>query len=119
MLAIYRNFKSTGAPCKYYYIYMELLLYKAIPFHCSSTALPLTFHTSSELDMVDHAYNPSAQETETEKPQDYEIKARLGLNSHLKASLDYIEKVIKRKEDKNIFSLTGKKLRRMLLFLNI
>lgn len=69
---------------------MELLLYIAVLFHCSSTALPLTFYTSSELDMVDHACNPSTQEAETEKPRDYEIKASLGLNSHLKASLDYI-----------------------------
>lgn len=72
--------------------------------------------------MVDHACNPSTQEAETEKPRDYEIKASLGLNSHLKASLDYIKKkkkknsIKKKKEDKNIFSLKGKKLRRMLLF---
>lgn len=64
--------------------------------------------------MVDHACNPSTQEAETEKPRDYEIKASLGLNSHLKASLDYIKKkkkktLLKRKKKTKIYFLWKEK----------
>lgn len=78
---------------------LQILLYLRGTVALYSCPLPLFSHSSPidflyflQPDMVDHACNPSTQEAETEKPRDYEIKASLGLNSHLKASLDYIKK---------------------------